>query len=164
MKAANEEARHENVVPDIFHFSQSLMLHTGFKPYHPAHRRVVLRVAVHDLQARYGLSDDAMQYMLEVRRASRSRAHWLEQCSACWHAGACCRLPELASPSSCTAFRWLASGTTATRACSRCRATSTVRGRITSGRRCIGYSAWWSRPSVPSPTRNGMHSSSGRTP
>jgi hypothetical protein len=43
------------------------MLHTGAKPYHPANRRVRLSVAARDLQARYGLSDDALQFVCQVR-------------------------------------------------------------------------------------------------
>jgi hypothetical protein len=55
------------VVPDIFRFKQTLMFHTGSKPYHPANRRVSLTVALWDLQRRYGLSEEALQYIVQVR-------------------------------------------------------------------------------------------------
>lgn len=56
-------------MPDIFRFKQTLMFHTGSKPYHPANRRVSLFVALRDLQSRYGLSEEALRYIVQVCHA-----------------------------------------------------------------------------------------------
>jgi hypothetical protein len=66
-RSIEEGLRHEKVVPDIFRFQQTVWMHTGERMYHPGNRRVVLRVAARDLQARYGLSEDALQHALQVR-------------------------------------------------------------------------------------------------
>lgn len=65
-----EDSRLHNVVPDIFKFKSTLILHTGNKPYHPANRRISLFVRARDLQARYGLSEDALQLACQVQNAS----------------------------------------------------------------------------------------------
>ena len=65
-----QRARLENVVPDIFRFEQTLMLHTGSTPVHPANRRVVMTVGVRELQKRYGLCEDALQFVCQVRSAA----------------------------------------------------------------------------------------------
>lgn len=77
-------------------------MHTGARPYHPGNRRVVLRVAARDLQARYGLSDAALQHVLWVRLRPlqgqmlecladfRQLASTLAHC-VCIPAPSCCR-------------------------------------------------------------------------
>jgi hypothetical protein len=62
-----EDSAHECVVPEIFSFNQSIVFHTGNKPHYPGHRRVSLTVHVRDLQARYGLTDAALQTICQVR-------------------------------------------------------------------------------------------------
>ena len=59
--------RLDGVVPTPFHFSQTLLLHTGSKPNHPANRKVTLEVGVADLAARYWLCDDGLQFLCQVR-------------------------------------------------------------------------------------------------
>jgi hypothetical protein len=46
------------------------MFHTGDRAYHPANRRVTLTVALDDLRVRYGLSDDATRFLVQVCSAS----------------------------------------------------------------------------------------------
>jgi hypothetical protein len=60
----------DGVVPEIFRWKQTLVLHTGSKPYHPANRRVTLSVTLDDLRVRYGLSDAATRFLVEVCFAS----------------------------------------------------------------------------------------------
>jgi hypothetical protein len=56
----------EYMFPEIFDFKQRVVMHLGDQPYHPANRRVSLRVQIEDLIVRYGLSEDAADFVLRV--------------------------------------------------------------------------------------------------
>ena len=58
------------VYPEIFEFDQKVVMHMGEQPYHPANRRVTLRVKLEDLQLKYGLSDYAVMHIVTVRGSS----------------------------------------------------------------------------------------------
>lgn len=54
------------VYPEIFHFDQKIIMHFGEQPYHPANRRVTLRVHLKDLKLKYGLRDEAIIHIVTV--------------------------------------------------------------------------------------------------
>lgn len=55
------------VYPEILKFDQKIIMHMGEQPYHPANRRITLRVKLEDLQMKYGLSDFAVMHIVTVR-------------------------------------------------------------------------------------------------
>ena len=89
VRALAREEELDGVVPDIFHWKQRLMFHLGNKPSHPANRRVTLTVALADLRARYGLSDTAAQFLVQVRAPRAAGRVSLSMCAL--HVVACVR-------------------------------------------------------------------------